>query len=134
MSALVRYLPLLLLAGAWELSARLGLVSTLALPPLSDVVAAWVDMIRSGELITNGASSLWRAGAGLAVPPTDEEAFLVAGKQLLVDDSMRHAAGRRARAYAEATFDTDRITDRFETVIERAVTRRGVAPSFRKES
>ncbi len=65
MSALVRYLPLLLLAGAWELSARLGLVSTLALPPLSDVVAAWVDMIRSGELITNGASSLWRAGAGL---------------------------------------------------------------------
>jgi NitT/TauT family transport system permease protein len=62
---LVRYLPLLLLAAAWELTARLGLVSTLALPPLSDVVAAWVEMIRSGELITNGASSLWRAGAGL---------------------------------------------------------------------
>jgi NitT/TauT family transport system permease protein len=62
---LIRYLPLLLLAAAWELSARLGLVSTLALPPLSDVVAAWVEMIRSGELITNGASSLWRAGAGL---------------------------------------------------------------------
>ena len=54
-----------MLAASWELSARLGLVSTLALPPLSDVVAAWVDMIRSGELLTNGASSLWRAGAGL---------------------------------------------------------------------
>lgn len=65
MSALVRYLPLLLLAATWELSARLGLVSALALPPLSDVVAAWVEMIRSGELVTNGASSLWRAGAGL---------------------------------------------------------------------
>jgi NitT/TauT family transport system permease protein len=64
-SALVRYLPLLLLAATWELSARLGLVSALALPPLSDVVAAWVEMIRSGELVTNGASSLWRAGAGL---------------------------------------------------------------------
>jgi ABC-type nitrate/sulfonate/bicarbonate transport system permease component len=62
---LVRYLPLLLLAVGWELAARLGLVSQLALPPLSDVLAAWVEMIRSGELISNGASSLWRASVGL---------------------------------------------------------------------
>jgi NitT/TauT family transport system permease protein len=61
----VRYLPLLLLALAWEGSARLGLVSTLALPPLTTVVAAWVELIASGELITNGLSSLYRAGVGL---------------------------------------------------------------------
>jgi NitT/TauT family transport system permease protein len=66
-SAFIRYLPLLLLAAGWEASARLGLVSQLALPPLSDVVAAWVQMIKSGELVANGASSLWRAGAGLAL-------------------------------------------------------------------
>jgi NitT/TauT family transport system permease protein len=66
-SAFIRYLPLLLLAAGWEASARLGLVSQLALPPLSDVVAAWVEMIKSGELVANGASSLWRAGAGLAL-------------------------------------------------------------------
>jgi NitT/TauT family transport system permease protein len=65
MKALIRYSPLLLLAAAWEIAARTGLVSTLALPPLSEVVVAWVDLIRSGELITNGAASLWRAGAGL---------------------------------------------------------------------
>ena len=65
MSVAIRYLPLVLLAVGWELATRLGLVSQLALPPLSDVVAAWVEMIRSGELITNGASSLWRAGVGL---------------------------------------------------------------------
>ncbi len=65
MKALLRYSPLLLLALAWELSARCGLVSTLALPPLSEVLAAWVDLIKSGELIANGAASLWRAGAGL---------------------------------------------------------------------
>jgi NitT/TauT family transport system permease protein len=63
----VRYLPLLLLAAAWELSARLELVSQLALPPLSHVLAAWVEMARSGELIANGVASLWRAGAGLAL-------------------------------------------------------------------
>jgi len=65
MKALLRYSPLLLLALAWELGARTGVVSTL--PPLSDVVTAWFDLIKSGELITNGAASLWRAGAGLAL-------------------------------------------------------------------
>jgi ABC-type nitrate/sulfonate/bicarbonate transport system permease component len=65
MKTLLRYSPLLLLAAAWEISARTGLVSTLALPPLSEVVVAWFDLIKSGELITNGAASLWRTGAGL---------------------------------------------------------------------
>jgi ABC-type nitrate/sulfonate/bicarbonate transport system permease component len=64
---LIRYSPLLLLAIAWELAARLELVSSSALPPLSDVVMAWIDMIKDGELIGNGASSLYRAGAGLAL-------------------------------------------------------------------
>ena len=66
-SALARYLPLLLIALAWEIAPRVGLVSPLALPPLSAVVVAWVDLLREGELITNGASSLYRAGAGLAL-------------------------------------------------------------------
>ena len=65
--AFIRYSPLLLLAIAWELAARLELVSSTALPPLSDVVVAWVDMIKDGELLSNGASSLYRAGAGLAL-------------------------------------------------------------------
>jgi len=66
-STLLRYSPLLLLAAGWELIARLGLVSQLALPPLSHVALAWVDMISSGELISNGVASLWRASAGLAL-------------------------------------------------------------------
>ncbi|MSO68355.1 MAG: ABC transporter permease [Pseudolabrys sp.] len=63
----IRFSPLLLLALAWELTARFELVSNTALPPLSEVIAAWVDMIKSGELITNGAASLYRAGAGLTL-------------------------------------------------------------------
>jgi len=66
-NVLLRYLPLALLAVAWELAARLGLVSQLALPPLSQVVLAWMQMLQSGELVANAASSLWRAGAGLAL-------------------------------------------------------------------
>jgi NitT/TauT family transport system permease protein len=63
----LRYLPLLLLALAWEAAARLGLGSALALPAPSSVLAAWFDLLRSGELITNGAASLYRAAAGLAL-------------------------------------------------------------------
>ncbi|HZD27095.1 MAG TPA: ABC transporter permease, partial [Xanthobacteraceae bacterium] len=66
-AALLRYVPLLLLALAWELGARSGLISTLALPPLSTVLAAWIELLKDGELISNGAASLWRTGAGLAL-------------------------------------------------------------------
>ncbi len=86
----MRYLPLLILAAIWEASSRLGLVSALALPPLDTVITswfyllvpsnpapaavggiagslAWIEWALSGDLITNGADSLWRLGAGLAM-------------------------------------------------------------------
>jgi len=63
----VRYSPLLLLAVAWELAARLHLVSSDALPPLTAVIVAWIDMIKDGALLSNGASSLYRVAAGLAL-------------------------------------------------------------------
>src|SRR5258706_8669987 len=66
-NVLVRYSPLLILALAWEAAARLHLVSSLALPPLTDVVQAWVELVASGELVSKGLSSLYRAGAGLAL-------------------------------------------------------------------
>ena len=65
--AVLRFSPLLILAVAWELVSRLQLVSTTALPPLSDVIAAWFDMVKDGELLTNGAASLVRLGAGLVL-------------------------------------------------------------------
>jgi len=66
-NALLRYLPLVLLAIAWEAVSRFGLVSSSALPSLSDVVRAWIDLVKDGELITNGLASLYRAAAGLAL-------------------------------------------------------------------
>ena len=61
----LRYLPLVLLALAWEAVTRLNLVDTSALPPLSKVAAAWLDLIRGGELIDNGKVSLYRGSVGL---------------------------------------------------------------------
>src|SRR5712672_2553287 len=64
---LVRYSPLLILALAWEAASRFHRVSSLALPPLTDVVQAWVELLQSGELVSNGLSSLYRGGAGLVL-------------------------------------------------------------------
>jgi ABC-type nitrate/sulfonate/bicarbonate transport system permease component len=61
----LRYSPLLLLAIMWEVAARLELVSTSALPPLSDVILSWWEMIKDGELPDNAGISLYRAGMGL---------------------------------------------------------------------
>ncbi|HZD92092.1 MAG TPA: hypothetical protein VE224_18500, partial [Pseudolabrys sp.] len=60
-----RYSPLLLLAIAWELAARLHLVSNDALPPLSSVIGSWIGLIQDGSLLTNGGASLFRVAAGL---------------------------------------------------------------------
>jgi NitT/TauT family transport system permease protein len=67
MTALLRYMPLLILAAAWEISSRLGLISSLALPPLSDVVASWIDLLRDGDLLSSAGPSLYRLAAGLAL-------------------------------------------------------------------
>jgi len=67
MGGLARYVPLVILGVLWEAATRAGLVSTLALPPLSDVLRAGWELARSGDLAANAASSLYRAGAGLAL-------------------------------------------------------------------
>ena len=53
------------MAVAWEASTRFHLVSELALPPLSNVVSAWVRLAAGGELLTHGIDSLYRTTAGL---------------------------------------------------------------------
>jgi len=70
------------------------------------------------------ARTIMRSSAGLVVQPTDREAFLLAAKRLRREPDLRSTAGQQARAYAEATFDTGRITDRFLEVIDQALGRR----------
>ncbi len=58
-----------------------------------------------------------RAGAGIVVAPGDVEAFLAAGARLLGDVELRQRSGASARAYAEAHFDIESVTTRFESVL-----------------
>jgi NitT/TauT family transport system permease protein len=67
MKRLLQFLPLLILALLWELVSRLGLVSSLVLPPLSTVITAGWDLAWSGDLWVNGEASLYRVFAGLVL-------------------------------------------------------------------
>ncbi|HEX9998831.1 MAG TPA: ABC transporter permease [Actinoplanes sp.] len=57
------------LAAVWEIFPRLGLVDATFLPPLSEVLVAWWELVRSGELTEHVQASLGRslAGFGLAI-------------------------------------------------------------------
>ncbi|MET8005172.1 ABC transporter permease [Nonomuraea glycinis] len=60
---------LLLLAAVWEILPRLEVVDPTFLPPLSEVLLAWAELLRSGELADHAGASLARslAGFGLAI-------------------------------------------------------------------
>lgn len=64
---LIRIFPLVLLAGLWEIAPRVGWVNPEALPPASAVASAWYGLLMSGDLVTNGVSSLINVSAGLAL-------------------------------------------------------------------
>jgi glycosyltransferase involved in cell wall biosynthesis len=66
------------------------------------------------------AEILRRADAGEVVAPGDADAFTAAAARMLGDPAQCVAYGEHARAYAESEFDIDRITDRFEPVLQAA--------------
>ena len=57
-----------------------------------------------------------REGAGLVVRPDDAAGFAEAVRTLVDNPAQRVEMGKRGRAYAEKTFDVQRIADRFEEV------------------
>ena len=65
--AIIRALPLILLAGLWEILPRSGIINPEQLPPASAVAIAWWNLLIGGDLVTNGISSLINVSAGLGL-------------------------------------------------------------------
>ncbi|WBB83125.1 ABC transporter permease [Micromonospora sp. WMMC264] len=65
--ALHRSAALLALAVIWETAPRAGLVDRVFLPPLSEVLAAWWELLRTGQLADHVGASLTRSLTGLAL-------------------------------------------------------------------
>ena len=55
------------LAVIWEVFPRLGLVDATFLPPLSEVLVAWWQLVLSGELLDHAQASLGRSLAGFSL-------------------------------------------------------------------
>jgi len=71
---------------------------------------------------TNLAARIIRRNrSGIVVEPHDVEGFVSAAARLLERPSLRAGLGRRARQYAETTFDIRRIGDRFEGLFEELI-------------
>lgn len=70
MGLVVRYSPLVLLIGAWELASRATLIDPSVLPSFSSVAVALWWLLLDPELIHHATASLMRlaGGLGLAVP------------------------------------------------------------------
>ncbi len=62
-----RSVAIVALALIWEIVPRLGLVDATFLPPLSEVLVAWWDLARSGELWEHTQASLTRSLVGFAL-------------------------------------------------------------------
>ena len=65
MPSLTRYLPILLILGAWEIVPRLEWVNPNVFPPVSEIVLRWVQMFIDGRIYAPLGATLSRAVAGL---------------------------------------------------------------------
>jgi NitT/TauT family transport system permease protein len=58
---------LVALAVLWQIAPKIGLVDPYFVSPLSDVAAAWWDLLVTGQLWTHLSASLIRSGAGFGI-------------------------------------------------------------------
>jgi colanic acid biosynthesis glycosyl transferase WcaI len=63
------------------------------------------------------SSIIERSGGGLVVDPNDGGAWVSAARRLISEPTLRAQLGRKARSYAERTFDIAKISDAFEAVL-----------------
>ncbi|HAR63838.1 MAG: hypothetical protein DKM50_08505 [Candidatus Margulisiibacteriota bacterium] len=61
--------------------------------------------------------------AGIVVYPEDIDSFLAAAQRLRLDNSLRDTMARNGRLYAEKTFDRQKISLRFELIINQLLDR-----------
>jgi colanic acid biosynthesis glycosyl transferase WcaI len=77
------------------------------------IAAPWQNLAAKTILDSNG---------GIVVPADDASAMADAVGALLSDDEKRAEAGKRAREYAERTFQISEIAARFEKLFQRLAT------------
>ena len=112
-------LPLLLAAADLHLVVQRREAADLVMPSkLTNIMAAGRPFIATAARSTELGRVTTESRAGLLVPPEDGRALAQAVLALAQDPGARKEMGIRARRYAEAFWDRERILGQWEEVLE----------------
>lgn len=106
---------------------RKGLAWSSVPSKLYSILAAGRPIVASIDAGTEVARTVERAGAGLAVPPEDPEAFTKAIRRLLDDPEEQRAMGAAGRRFVEGWASPAAVAEAYEQLFEGVRDRRGAA-------
>lgn len=123
-------LPEVLAAGDLHLvPLRRGLARSSVPSKLYSILAAGRPVLASVDAGTEVATTIERAGAGVAVEPEDPDAFCAALDDLLADPDRRAEMGRSGRAFVEGWVSPAAVGASYERLFERVAVARRERPS-----
>ncbi len=97
---------------------RRGLARSSVPSKMYSILAAGRPIVASVDPGTEVASVVERAGAGLAVPPDDAEAFTKAVARLVSDLDEAERMGRAGRAFVEQWASPAAVAAQYETLFD----------------
>jgi colanic acid biosynthesis glycosyl transferase WcaI len=100
---------------------RRGLARSSVPSKLYSILAAGRPIVASVDPGTEVARAVGEAGAGLAVPPDDSEAFTKAVRRLLDDPAEAAAMGASGRAWVERWLSPAAVAERYDDLFSRLV-------------
>jgi colanic acid biosynthesis glycosyl transferase WcaI len=95
------------------------------------ILAAGRPVVASVDRGTEVARTVEAAGAGIAVPPDDPEAFTKAIRQLVVQPEAREAMGQRGRAFVERWLSPAAVAEAYEALFVELIEARHASPRSR---
>jgi colanic acid biosynthesis glycosyl transferase WcaI len=101
-----------------------GLARSSVPSKLYSILAAGRPIVASVDPGTEVARTVERAGAGLAVPPDDAEAFTKALRRLLDDPEQARAMGESGRSFVEGWASLTSVADAYDRLFTELVGRR----------
>ncbi len=104
---------------------RAGLASSSVPSKLFSILAAGRPVLASVDVGSEVARIVQAAGAGVAVPPEDPEAFGAALEDLLSDREALSEAGRAGRRYVESWLSPAAVASEYEKLFEELRATRG---------
>jgi len=107
---------------------RTGLAASSVPSKLYSILAAGRPIVASVDPGTEVQRTVELAGAGVAVPPDDADAFVAAVTDLLDDPARRTAMGTSGRTFVEGWASPEAVAVSYEQLFDRLIAARARYP------